>query len=38
MNELIGTLGILAVISVLVYGIIVVSKPHKFQKVNKGKI
>ena len=32
MNELIGTIGILVVISVLIYGIMVVSKPHTFQK------
>ncbi len=34
MNEIIGTIGILAVIGVMVYGIIVVSTPHKFQKEN----
>jgi len=29
MNEIIGTIGILAV---MVYGIIVISTPHKFQE------
>jgi hypothetical protein len=32
MNEVVGTIGILTVIVVLVYGIYVISKPHKFQK------
>ena len=35
MSELIGTIGVLAVISVLVYGIIIISKPHKFQEIKK---
>ena len=32
MNEIIGTIGILAVVAVMVYGIIVISTPHKFQE------
>ena len=32
MNELVGMIGILMVMIVLVYGIVVVSRPHKFQK------
>ena len=35
MSELIGTIGVLAVISVLVYDIIIISKPHKFQEIKK---
>ena len=34
MNELVGIIGMLAVIAVLIYGINIVSKPHKFQKEN----
>lgn len=32
MNEIVGTIGILTVIAVLVYGIYIISKPHKFQE------
>ncbi len=32
MNEIIGTIGILVVMAVMVYGIMVVSTPHKFQE------
>ncbi len=32
MNIFIGTVGIVLALSVLVYGIYIVSKPHKFQK------
>jgi len=32
MNEIIGTIGILGVIAILVYGIYIVTKPHTFQK------
>jgi len=31
MNELIGIIGIISVIIVLVYGLNIISKPHKFQ-------
>jgi len=31
MNEIIGTIGILTVMAVLVYGVYTISKPHKFQ-------
>ena len=30
MHEIVGFMGILMVIGVLTYGVIVVSKPHKF--------
>lgn len=30
MHEIVGTIGMLMVIGVLVYGIVVVSKPHEF--------
>jgi hypothetical protein len=31
MNEVIGTIGIIVVLSVITYGIYIISKPHKFQ-------
>ena len=31
MHEIIGILGILAVLSIFIYGIFVISKPHNFQ-------
>ena len=31
MNEIIGTMGILSVMAVLVYGVHIITKPHTFQ-------
>jgi len=32
MNEIVGAVGILTVMVVLVYGVYIISKPHKFQE------
>ena len=32
MNEIAGTIGIIAVVLVMIYGIVIISTPHKFQE------
>jgi hypothetical protein len=32
MSEIVGTIGLVSVMFILVYGVYIITKPHKFQK------
>ena len=35
LNEILGSLGMLGTLAVLVYGVIIISKPHNFQELKE---